>query len=127
MEEQTHPLRPNAFANHNGIQYRMVGPEQAEATLEIVPDSLNPYGLLHGGAYYTLADCACGCVCRSDGRRYVTIHGGIDFIHSAHGGKVTASARVRHRGKTTCQLAVEIYDEAGTLLATGNFTFFCID
>ena len=69
MEEQKHPLLPNAFAEHNGIQYRVVGPEQAEATLEVVPDSLNPYGLLHGGAYYTLADCACGC----DETRYVAL------------------------------------------------------
>ena len=127
MEEQKHPLLPNAFAEHNGIQYRVVGPEQAEATLEVVPDSLNPYGLLHGGAYYTLADCACGCACRSDGRRYVTLHGGIDFIRSARSGKVTATARVRHRGKSTCQLAVEICDGSGTLLATGDFTFFCIN
>lgn len=127
MEEQTKPLLPNAFALHNGVRTRLTGPDQAEAILEMGTDSLNPYGRLHGGAYYTLADCACGCACRSDGRRHVTLHGGLDFVRSAQGGTVIARARVRHRGRTTCQLAVEISDEAGTLLATGSFTFFCVD
>ena len=50
--------RANAFAVYNGITTHQTGDGTAEAILEIGPDSLNPYGLLHGGAYYTLADCA---------------------------------------------------------------------
>ena len=52
--------RANAFAVYNGITTHQTGDGTAEAILEIGPDSLNPYGLLHGGAYYTLADCAAG-------------------------------------------------------------------
>ncbi|MBM6926084.1 PaaI family thioesterase [Pseudoflavonifractor phocaeensis] len=126
MIHPSQPFLPNSFAIHNGIQARSTGENTAQAALEMGPDSLNPYGLLHGGAYYTLADCACGTACRNDGRKYVTLHGGIDFIRSAQSGTITASAVVRHRGHTTCQVSVEITDQAGVLLATGNFTFFCI-
>lgn len=126
IDERFTPL-PNAFAEHNGIQVRLTEQREGEAVLEIGPDSLNPLGRLHGGAYYTLADCAGGCACRADGRRYVTLHGGIDFIRSADHGRVTALATVRHRGGSTCQTTVEIRDEAGTLLALGDFTFFCLD
>ena len=56
--------RANAFAVYNGITTHQTGDGTAEAILEIGPDSLNPYGLLHGGAYYTLADCAAGSACR---------------------------------------------------------------
>lgn len=127
MEEITHTLLPNAFALFNGIRANSAGPDRGEAVLTVGPDSLNPYGLLHGGAYYTLADCACGYACRTDGRRYVTLHGGLNFIRSARSGTVTAKAAIRHRGRSTCQIDAEITDENGTLLATGNFTFFCID
>lgn len=121
------PLQPNAFALYNGIRSKATGPNQGEAVLEIGPDSLNPYGLLHGGAYYTLADCASGCACRADGRRYVTLHGGLNFIRSTKSGTVTARAEIRHRGRSTCQISVNITDQQGTLLATGEYTFFCID
>lgn len=85
--------RANAFAVYNGITTHQTGDGTAEAILEIGPDSLNPYGLLHGGAYYTLADCAAGSACRTDGRKYVTLHGSLDFIRSARAGQVTARAR----------------------------------
>lgn len=119
-------LAPNAFALHNGISVRPVGPDRGEASLEMGPNSLNPYGILHGGAYYTLADCACGVACRTDGRRYVTLHGGLDFLRSAKGGVVTARAEVIHRGRTTCLVRAEVIGEDGTLFASGDFTFFCI-
>ena len=42
-------------------------------------------------------------------------------------GTVRASAWVRHRGKSTVLTAVDITGEGGRLLATGEFTFFCVD
>ncbi|MEQ2456172.1 PaaI family thioesterase [Flavonifractor hominis] len=117
--------KANAFARYNGITIRQPGPDLGEAVLEMGPNSLNPYGALHGGAYYTLADCAGGCACRTDGRRYVTLQGGLNFIHSAKSGTVTACAEVRHRGRTTCLVHVEVVDAEDTLLACGDFTYFC--
>ena len=108
--------RANAFAIYNGITTHQTGDGTAEAILEIGPDSLNPYGLLHGGAYYTLADCAAGSACRTDGRKYVTLHGSLDFIRSARAGQVTARARVEHRGRTTCLVSITVDDGAGTCL-----------
>ena len=42
-------------------------------------------------------------------------------------GTVRATAWVRHRGKSTVLTAVDITGEGGKLLATGEFTFFCVD
>lgn len=126
-ELSSRPLLPNAFAIYNDIQVTAPSRNHGEAVLTLGPNSLNPYGMLHGGAYYTMADCAGGIACRTDGRNYVTLHGGIDFIRSVSSGTVTARAVIRHRGRSTCQAAVEITDQAGTLLATGDFTFFCLD
>ena len=117
--------RANAFALFNGVHIRQTGEGIAEASLEIGPNSLNHYGVLHGGAYYTLADCAAGAACRTDGRKYVTLHGSLDFIRSAKEGRVTARAEVKHRGRTTCLVSVEISGPDGTVYASGHYTFFC--
>lgn len=117
----------NAFVHHNYIRIAHTEPDRAQAVLDIVPESRNLYGMLHGGAYYTLADCACGYACRMDGRKYVTLQGGLNFLKGASSGRVTAQAKVRHRGKTTCLVEVEITGEGGALLAKGDFTFFCVE
>lgn len=116
----------NAFALYNGITVRQLELGKGEASLTIGSNHLNPLGKLHGGAYYTLADCAAGVACRTDGRKYVTLDGTIHFIRAAQQGVITASAVVRHRGRTTSLVQIEITGEDGTLFATGDFTFFCI-
>lgn len=119
-------VKANTFASYNGITIRQMGPGKAEAALTVGPDHRNPYGKLHGGAYYTLADCAAGTACRTDGRKYVTLDGTIHFIRAAEHGVVTASAQVCHCGRTTALAYVNITGEDGTLYATGEYTFFCV-
>ena len=116
----------NRFAVHNGISLRMLELGKAQAVMEMGPDSVNPYGRLHGGAIYTLADCAGGSACRTDGRRYVTLDGTVHFIRSADHGTITATATVVHRGRTTSLVEIRVTGQDGVLLATGDFTFFCL-
>lgn len=125
-DRQRQLLDANSFMHHNGIAVTQVTAQMAEARLTIAPESLNPYGLLHGGAYFTMADVASGALARSDGRSYVTVTSHINFVRSVRQGQVIARARLRHRGRSTCLIAVEVYDEEERLLATGEFTLFCI-
>ena len=113
-------------ASVKGITVRQLELGKAEAQLTMCDNHRNPHGKLHGGAYYTLADCAGGTACRTDGRKYVTLDGTIHFIRAAEQGVVTASAEVVHHGRTTSLVQIEIKGEDGTLYATGDFTFFCI-
>ena len=62
-----------------------------------------------------------------DGRYYVTQTSALHFLRNQATGTVRASAWVRHRGKSTVLTAVDITGEGGRLLATGEFTFFCVD
>ena len=76
---------------------------------------------------YTMADCAAGIVINTDGRRHVTQGSNMHYLKNRTEGVIRAAGRVVHRGKTTSLVRVEITDEAGTLLASGEFTFFCLD
>lgn len=120
-------LTRNAYAQYNHMELESVRPDGAVFRLEIRPESRNPFGMVHGGALYTLADNAAGVAAHTDGRAYVTQTSSLHFLRSQAAGTVRAEGRVRHRGKSTCLAEVDITGEDGVLLATGEFTFFCVD
>ena len=119
--------RENSFAAYNHIQLELVEPDHAVFRLDIRQESKNPYGMVHGGAIYTMADNATGFAAHTDGRSYVTQTSSLHFLRNQSEGLIRADARVRHRGQTTCLVAVDILGEGGRLLATGDFTFFAVD
>ena len=120
-------LGVNAFSEHNFIRLESAEPDRAVYRLDIRPESRNPFGMVHGGALYTLADDAAGVAAHSDGRSYVTQHGDLHFLDNRACGSVRALGQVRHRGRSVVLVDVEITDEAGSLLATGAFSYFCVD
>ncbi len=124
---ETLQLGSNAFTAHNFIRLESAEPDHVVYCLDIRPESRNPYGMVQGGALYTLADDAAGGTAHSDGRHYVTQSGTLHFLDNRAHGTIRASGRVRHRGRATVLVAVDITDEAGTLLATGEFSYFRVD
>ena len=127
-EIQTEDLmRGNVFMFHNYIEMESAERDKAVFKLVIRPESKNPYGIVHGGAIYTMADNAAGVVAHSDGRYYVTQTSSLHFLRNQAEGVVRAEARIRHRGKSTCLVDVDITGEGNILLATGQFTYFCVD
>ena len=129
MEEHTKNelllQRTNPFVQHNGIQVIRVEENYSEAELMIRPESLNPFGTVHGGAFFTLADLVSGVAARTDGRHYVTQQADISYLRSASEGRLLAKGTVIHRGRSRCVVDVKIVDEVGRLLCTGTFSFFC--
>ena len=117
----------NAFPTYNHIELESVELDHAVYRLEIRPESKNPYGVVHGSAIYTMADNATGYAAHTDGRNYVTQTSNMHFLRNQTHGIVRADAHVRHRGKSTCLVDVDIFGDGGKLLATGDFTFFCVD
>lgn len=118
--------RTNHFMIHNGISLTKFEKDLAEAELVISKNSLNFLGTMHGGLYFTMADCVAGSAARGDGRNYVTLSSSFNFIRSAKVGKVYAVAKVHHRGRTICHVATRLIDEQDRLLAEGSFTMFCL-
>ena len=117
----------NGFAKYNQIELVEMEPDRAVFRVEIREENKNPFGMLHGGAIYTLADQATGTAAHTDGRIYVTQTSAMHFLRNQAEGVVYATGTVRHRGRSTVLTAVDITSEDGKLIATGEFTFFCVD
>lgn len=128
LEQMTQErLKKNGFMQYNHIEMERVEPDCAVFRLEIRPESKNIYGKVHGGAIYTLADNATGSAAHTDGRHYVTQNGSLHFLKNQGDGIIRAVARVRHRGRSTVLVDVEVLGTDDLLLAAGEFSFFCID
>ena len=124
-------LEKNGFMNYNHIEMETVEQDYAVFRLQVRPENRNVYGMVHGGAIYTLAlytmaDNAAGSAAHTDGRNYVTQNGSLHFLRNQREGSIRAQARVRHRGRSTVLVAVDVVGDDGTLLASGEFSFFCI-
>lgn len=118
----------NEFMNHNHIHLKDLEHDRVVTELTVTKESLNPYGIAHGGALYTMGDCSAGIAARSDGRRYVTLSSSFNFLRSGQlGDTIQAVGLVRHRGRTTCVVDVDVTDSQGRLLSNGSYTFFCIE
>ena len=120
-------LEKNGFMNYNHIEMETVEQDYAVFRLQVRPENRNVYGMVHGGAIYTLADNATGSAAHTDGRNYVTQSGTLHFLRNQREGIIRAQARVLHRGRSTVLVAVDVVGDDGTLLASGEFSFFCVD
>lgn len=93
---------------------------------DVVPETCNPYGMIHGGILFMLADSVAGLTAITMGKKVVTLGSNINFIKSVTSGKVYASPRILHRGRTTILLEVDIVDESSTLICKATFNMFVI-
>lgn len=116
----------NLFMRHNAMTLTQLWEDHAVVELKVQPESRNLFGSLHGGALFTLADCAAGAAARSRGMRYVTLSNSFEFHATSENEYLSAVATVRHRGKTICTVFVDVKDGSEKLLAGGTFTMFQI-
>lgn len=117
--------KANIFMLYNGMRITRLEPDRATVELDIVPESLNLRGAVHGGVYFTMSDCAASAAARTDGRAYVTLDADIHFLRGATQGHLIAQAVVRRRGRSICRVDVSVTDEKGQLLCDAGYSMFC--
>ena len=89
--------------------------------------SLNPYGIVHGGYIFGLADTAGGIAISTTGRVAVTTNSSILFLHKADCNKLIAIAKVIKVGKELANCEVDIYDENNNMIAKVLLEYFFIN
>lgn len=114
----------NHFMAHNFMKLTQMWEDHAVVELVLREESRNLFGGVHGGALFTMADCAAGSAARSRGMRYVTLNNSFEFFRSSKSNCLRAIASVRHRGRTVCVLSVDVKDDEDKLIAGGTFTMF---
>ena len=106
---------------------KLIGIRTEEATADrvvltgpVTPDLHQPFGLVHGGVYATLAETAAsvaGALWFGDRGKVVGVSNHTDFLRAVRRGELRAEATPLARGRTTQLWQVEIGDEQGRLVA----------
>ena len=84
--------------------------------VNLVAESMNLHGHVHGGLLYAMADCVAGIFARMDGRDYVTQSAHINFLHNVQSGTIFAKAEIIKRGKHMAYFHISITDQDDHLL-----------
>ncbi|WP_170008046.1 hotdog fold thioesterase [Bacillus fonticola] len=101
-----------------GIQFReeTLGTEQVEATMPVDERTIQPYGMLHGGASVALAESVASygayTLVEKLGKVPVGLEINANHIKSMRSGFVKAIGTVEHFGETTMVWTIRIVDEA---------------
>jgi acyl-CoA thioesterase len=101
-----------------GVSLDEIAPGFARMSLCVRPDMLNSHALCHGGAIFTLADCAFAYAGNS--RNQVTVASGcvIDYVRPAREGeRLTAEAHERSLTGRTGLYDVTVQNQDGEVIA----------
>ena len=109
-----------------GIELLEVGGELARARMEVTRRTMQPFGIVHGGALAALAETICSVATylsvKDDGLLAMGQANDTSFLRPVSSGHVTATARRRHRGRTTWVWDVDLRDDADRLCAVTRMT-----
>lgn len=103
-----------------GVRVTEASGDRVVLTCPVTPDLHQPFGLVHGGVYATLAETAAsvgGSLWFGDRGKVVGVSNHTDFLRAVRQGELRAEATPLSRGRTTQLWQVEIADEQGRLIA----------
>jgi 1,4-dihydroxy-2-naphthoyl-CoA hydrolase len=109
-----------------GLELLEWTPDVARGRVEITDSHRQPYGLVHGGVYATMAESlasiATAAAVHDDGMIAVGLSNYTSFMRPVTSGFVHAEGRRRHRGRSTWVWEIDFTDDDGRLCASTRVT-----
>ena len=105
------------FATENGITLDELDDEHAVTSMTLSPRHKNAFGVVMGGAIFTLADFAFAALTNDRERVTVAQQVSISFLSAAKGERLVATARYRKDGRNSCVVNVDVTDDKGRDIA----------
>ena len=129
--DEVQSLQRDTMDVHLGIEFVRIGPDHLEARMPVDRRTMQPHGILHGGASVALAE-TLGSVGGSmvvDLARYLVVGQEINANHlrPAREGHVHGSARPIHLGRRSQVWAIEIVDDGQRLVCVSRLTLAVIE
>ena len=107
------------FAKKFGLKLMDVQDGYAKVEMHFNSDMENMFGMMHGGAIFSLMDAAFEVASNSHGTMAVALSMNINYLASPAKGKLlTAEAREINKTKRTAAYDIRAIDDSGKLLAT---------
>jgi len=109
-----------------GLVILELGEDRAYGECPVRREIMQPWGLVHGGVYASIAESlaswATGMVVLGGGELALGQANETHFLRPISQGTIRATARRRHRGRTSWVWDVDMCDDEGRLCATSRVT-----
>jgi 1,4-dihydroxy-2-naphthoyl-CoA hydrolase len=106
-----------------GLRFDEVSGDRVVLSLDLRPELLQPYGIVHGGVWCSVVETAASVAATrwyGEKGRVVGVSNHTDFLRAIGEGTVTAVASPIHRGRMQQLWLVEITQGDGRLVARGQ-------
>ena len=114
------------FAEEIGVEWLDLDPVGARARIAVGKMHQQPYGIVHGGVYASLAESLTSAATydavKDEGKLAMGQASDTSFLRPITEGHINALAVARHRGSTTWIWDVELSDDQGRLCALSRMT-----
>lgn len=114
-----------------GMHFIHATADSVEAELEIGPEHLQAYGIVHGGVHSgvieTVASVGAALAALRRGQSVVGLENHTSFLLAVREGKLRATARPLMRGRRTQVWEATVTDDAGRTVATGQVRFIVLE
>ncbi len=122
--EEAAASRAGTMVDHLGIEFIEIGPDFLRARMPVDKRTLQPYGIMHGGASCALAEtvgsvAAHYCVDHRE-QRCVGLEINTSHIKMVRSGFVIGTAKPLHLGRSTQVWEILIHDEEGQLVSANR-------
>ncbi len=109
-----------------GIVFTEIGDTSLSARMPVDRRTVQPHGILHGGASVLLAEtlgsCAASLCLDGEAQYCVGLDINANHVRAARTGFVTGTATPIHIGRTTHVWAIEIRDDEGKMVCVSRIT-----
>jgi 1,4-dihydroxy-2-naphthoyl-CoA hydrolase len=121
----------NTLVEHLGIEFTAIGDDVITAKMPVDQRTVQPYGLLHGGASVALAEtlgsiAAALCI-NAEEKMCVGIEINANHVRAARAGYVFGTVRPIHIGSSTQIWQTQIYDEKERLVCISRLTLAVLE
>jgi len=114
----------SAFVEAAGLRFSEVTPTRVTGWADLGPGHHTPWGMVHGGVYATAVESAASVgatmAAAARGQIAVGVANSTNFLRPMTAGRVSVTATAIQQGRTQQLWQVDIADEAGKLIATGQ-------
>ncbi len=129
--EEINQRAKHSLSDHLGIEFTEIGDEHLSATMPVDQRTMQPMGILHGGASCALAEtvgsaAANYCVDQKE-KVCVGLDININHLRPVRSGLVTGIAKPLHIGKTTHVWEIKIYNEEKSLVSVSRLTMAVVE
>lgn len=123
--------KQKTMVDHLGIEFTAIHEDSIEATMPVDHRTIQPYGLLHGGANVALAETlgsiACSLTIDLEKQICVGLEINANHLKSVREGQVKGIAKPVHLGRTTQVWEIKIYNQAEQLCCISRITMAILD